>query len=78
MYEFKNIGKVLTSKFVGTGPSSYDKRIYRPLGLTNVKTHWSRGVLPTVVCHFVWSRNLVNVEALVHWGLSRQKQTNKQ
>ena len=26
----------------------------------------------------VWSRNLVNEEALAHWGLSRQKQTNKQ
>jgi len=25
----KKIGKVLTSKFVGTGPSSYEKRIYR-------------------------------------------------
>jgi len=30
MYEFKKkIGKVLTSKSVGTGPSSYEKRIYR-------------------------------------------------
>jgi len=30
MYEFrKKIGKVFTSKFVGTGPSSYEKRIYR-------------------------------------------------
>jgi len=28
MYE-KKIGKVLTSKSVGTGPSSYEKRIYR-------------------------------------------------
>jgi len=28
MYELKN-GKVFTSKFVGTGPSSYEKRIYR-------------------------------------------------
>ena len=28
MYELKNIGKVFTSKFVGTGPSSYKKRIY--------------------------------------------------
>ena len=26
---FKKIGKVFTSKFVGTGPSSYEKRIYR-------------------------------------------------
>ena len=29
MYELKKIGKVCTSKFVGTGPSSYEKRIYR-------------------------------------------------
>jgi hypothetical protein len=29
MYEVKKIGKVFTSKFVGTGPSSYEKRIYR-------------------------------------------------
>jgi len=30
MYELKkNIGKVLTSKSVGTGPSSYEKRISR-------------------------------------------------
>jgi len=25
----------------------------------------------------VWSRNLVNEEALAHWGLLSQKQTNK-
>jgi len=29
MYELKKIGKVFTSKFVGTGPSPYEKRIYR-------------------------------------------------
>ena len=29
MYELKKNGKVFTSKFVGTGPSSYAKRIYR-------------------------------------------------
>jgi hypothetical protein len=29
MYEFKKNGKVFTSKFVGPGPSSYKKRIYR-------------------------------------------------
>jgi len=27
--DLKKIGKVFTSKFVGTGPSSYEKRIYR-------------------------------------------------
>jgi len=35
--------------------------------------HSSRGVLPTVVRRCVWSRNLVNEEALAYWGLSRQK-----
>jgi len=29
MCELKKIGNVVTSKFVGAGPSSYRKRIYR-------------------------------------------------
>jgi hypothetical protein len=29
MYELKKIGKIFTIKFVGTGPSSCEKRIYR-------------------------------------------------
>ena len=29
MYELKKNGKVFTSKSVGTGPSSYEKGIYR-------------------------------------------------
>ena len=29
MYQFKKNGKVFTSKYVGTEPSSYEKRIYR-------------------------------------------------
>jgi len=29
MYELKENGKVFTGKFVGTGTSSYEKRIYR-------------------------------------------------
>ena len=33
----------------------------------------SRGVLPTLVRHCVWSRNLVNEEDMVHWGLLCQK-----
>jgi hypothetical protein len=36
----------------------------------------SRGVLPTMVHRCVWFRNLVNEEALAHWKLSRQKETN--
>ena len=39
--------------------------------------HSSRGMVPTVVRRCVWSRNHVNEDALVDWGLSRQKQTNK-
>jgi len=35
--------------------------------------HSSREVLPTVVCRCVWSSNLVNEEALAHWGLLHQK-----
>jgi hypothetical protein len=31
-----------------------------------------------VVRRYAWSRNLVNEGALVHWGLSRQKQTKPQ
>ena len=39
--------------------------------------HSSRGVLPIVVRRFVWSRNLVNEEALAHWGAVAPK-TNTQ
>jgi hypothetical protein len=41
--------------------------------------HSSRGVLPSVVYGCVWSRNLVNGEALAYWWLLRKtnKQTNK-
>jgi len=36
----KQIGKVLTSKFVGTGPSSYKKKNLPGRGLTEVEKHW--------------------------------------
>ena len=42
MYELKKkIGKVLTSKSVGTGPSSYEKNNLPGRGLTKVEKHWS-------------------------------------
>ena len=38
MYKLKKkIGKVLTSKPVGTGPSSYEKRIYRAVVLQRLR-----------------------------------------
>jgi len=42
MYELKKIGKVFMSKFVGTGPSSYEKNNLPGRGLTKVEKHWSR------------------------------------
>ena len=47
MYELKKFGKVLTSKSVGTGPSSYEKRIYRTAvshRLINTAVHVSDGL----------------------------------
>ena len=38
-------------------------------------TRWSLAQRSPTDCRCVWSRNLVNEEALVHWWLSRQKQT---
>ena len=51
MYELKKIGKVFTSKFVGTGPSSYKKRIYRAAvsqRLRNTALHEYMQMFPTV------------------------------
>jgi len=39
MNELKKTGKVFTSKFVGTGPSSYKKKLLGR-GLTKVEKHW--------------------------------------
>ena len=39
MYELKKIGNVLTSKSVGTGPSSYEKKNLPVRGLTKVEKH---------------------------------------
>jgi hypothetical protein len=38
----QKIGKVFTSKFVGTGPSSYEKKNLPARGPTKVEKHWSR------------------------------------
>ena len=37
MYELKENGKVFNSKSVGTGPSSYEKIIYRPAVSQNLR-----------------------------------------
>ena len=40
--------------------------------------HSSRTVLPTVVRRYVWSRNLVNEEVMVHWRDVAPKKKKKQ
>jgi hypothetical protein len=36
----RKIGKVFTSKFVGTGSLSYEKKIFPGRGLRKVEKHW--------------------------------------
>jgi hypothetical protein len=45
----KEIGKVFTSKFVGTGPSSYKKKNLPGRGLTKVEKHCSKPF------HMLWN-----------------------
>ena len=62
MYELNKNGKVFTSKFVGTGPSCYEKRIYRAAvsqRLRNTALHY---------CSRVY---VLKLNSKVHW-LARQ------
>ena len=58
MYELKKIGKVFTSKFVGTGPSSYKK------GLTKVEKHWSN-IFNIIIEVFPFIKNTLHVSSHV-------------
>jgi hypothetical protein len=51
----KKIGKVFTSKSVGTGPLSYEKKNLPGRGLTKVDKHLSRGTVIDRVINFVHS-----------------------
>ena len=44
MYELKQIGKVFTSKFVGTGPSSYKKKNLPGRDLKKFEKHCHRNL----------------------------------
>jgi len=46
---FKKIGKVLTTKSVGTGPSSYEKRIYRPAVSQRLRNTSLRDVIKQIL-----------------------------
>jgi hypothetical protein len=47
MYELKKIGKLFTSKFVGTGPSFYKKGIYRAAVSQRLRNTVLSGLLPS-------------------------------
>ena len=55
---------------------TYKRRLYVWLAIRCANAV-PRGVLPAVVRRCVWSRNVVKEEAVAHWELLRQKQTNK-
>jgi hypothetical protein len=59
MYELKkNIGKEFTSKFVGSGPSSYKRRIYRAVvsqRLRNIALHVLSTYLVIVRRHCIYN-----------------------
>jgi len=73
MYELKKIGKVFTSKYVGTGPSSYEKRIYR--------VAVSQRLRNTAICNYSrWCgpyRQIFNCqwynEEYLFWSISRDR-----
>jgi len=59
MYELKKIEKLITSKFVGTGPSSYKKRIYRAAASQRLRNTGLRYVRQWGVVQFsTGTRNL--------------------
>jgi hypothetical protein len=64
MYELKKVGEVFTSKFVGTGPSSYEKKNLPGRALTKVEKH----------CFIVRYRTqqgsaLISVELIPLWNI---------
>jgi len=59
MYELKKNGKVFTSKFVGTGTSSYKKRIYRAAVSQRLRN--------TTVGGVTWLEIYMVLDSAVYW-----------
>jgi hypothetical protein len=55
-------GKVFTSKFVGTGPSSYEKKHLPDRGLTKGEKRWPKG--NDLVAYILFKRLLINSRLL--------------
>jgi hypothetical protein len=69
MYELKKIGKVFTSKFVGTGPSSYKKNNLPGHDLTKVQKPCCRGLQYKTE----WYGSIKHFEALISHILITEK-----
>ena len=69
MYELKKNGKVFTSKFVGTGPSSCKKRIYRAAVSQRLRNTALNSKL-NPICHLL---ALLGVHHIVHVSRIRVK-----
>jgi len=54
MYELKKTGKVFTSKFVGTGLSSYKNRIYRAAVLQRLRNTSLFDSQASICCLQLW------------------------
>jgi len=61
MCELKKNGKVFTSKFVGTGPSSYEKRIYRAAVSQRLRNIGTKN--PSL--HYFHLRNIISNAAFI-------------
>ena len=69
MYELEKNGKVFTSKSVGTGPSSCEKRIYRAAvsqSLRNTGIRLDVSQVQILMVLSVWSLRNPDVVARVH------------
>jgi len=71
MYELKKNGKVFTSKFVGTGPLSYEKKNSPGRGLTKVEKHCHRAwyAPQESCCTCVITRAVCKMEVMSDWPL---------
>ena len=63
----KKIGKVFTSKFVGTGPSSYIKKKNLPgRGFTKVEKHCYIGILVHLVGSEIPARTKIHILGIMY------------
>ena len=66
----KRIGKIFTSKFVGTGPSFYKRRIYRSAVLLWLRNTDMEEPISVVVNNIILARDTVKCRGLLQRTIS--------